>query len=89
MLGFAALSWACGLLLAMAILVTWQAFIPAGTVRASHLAAQPALASRPQPPLLADRAHLHPLRGPAADPQWSATLARSLTEARTAAAWCS
>jgi ubiquinone biosynthesis protein len=31
-LGFAALSWACGLLLAMAILVTWQAFIPAGTV---------------------------------------------------------
>ena len=28
-LGFAALSWACGLLLAMAILVTWQAFIPA------------------------------------------------------------
>jgi ubiquinone biosynthesis protein len=31
-LGFAALSWACGLLLAMAILVTWQAFIPAGTI---------------------------------------------------------
>src|SRR5207249_3404045 len=31
-LGFAALSWACGLLLAMVILVTWQAFIPAGTV---------------------------------------------------------
>jgi ubiquinone biosynthesis protein len=31
-LGFAALSWACGLLLAMAILVTWQAFVPAGTV---------------------------------------------------------
>src|SRR6266513_3688907 len=31
-LGFAALSWACGLLLAMAILVTWQAFIPARTV---------------------------------------------------------
>ena len=32
LLGFAALSWACGLLLAMAILVTWQAFIPAGTI---------------------------------------------------------
>jgi ubiquinone biosynthesis protein len=31
-LGFAALSWACGLLLAMAILVAWQAFIPAGTI---------------------------------------------------------
>lgn len=31
-LGFAALSWACGLLLAMAILVTWQAFVPAGTI---------------------------------------------------------
>jgi ubiquinone biosynthesis protein len=31
-LGFAALAWACGLLLAMAILVTWQAFIPAGTI---------------------------------------------------------
>ena len=31
-LGFAALSWACGLLLAMAILVVWQAFIPAGTI---------------------------------------------------------
>lgn len=31
-LGFAALSWASGLLLAMAILVTWQAFIPAGTI---------------------------------------------------------
>src|SRR5207247_5875722 len=31
-LGFAALSWACGRLLAMAILVTWQAFIPAGTI---------------------------------------------------------
>ena len=31
-LGFAALSWACGLLLAMAILVAWQAFVPAGTV---------------------------------------------------------
>jgi ubiquinone biosynthesis protein len=31
-IGFAALSWACGLLLAMAILVAWQAFVPAGTV---------------------------------------------------------
>jgi ubiquinone biosynthesis protein len=31
-LGFLALGWACGLLLAMAILVTWQAFLPAGTV---------------------------------------------------------
>jgi ubiquinone biosynthesis protein len=31
-LGFAALAWASGLLLAMAILVTWQAFIPAGTI---------------------------------------------------------
>src|SRR6185437_4369874 len=31
-LGFAALSWASGLLLAMAILVAWQAFIPAGTI---------------------------------------------------------
>ncbi len=31
-LGFAALSWACGLLLAMAILVVWQAFVPAGTI---------------------------------------------------------
>jgi len=31
-LGFLALGWACGLLLAMAILVAWQAFIPAGTV---------------------------------------------------------
>jgi ubiquinone biosynthesis protein len=31
-LGFAAISWASGLLLAMAILVVWQAFIPAGTV---------------------------------------------------------
>ena len=30
--GFIALSWACGLLLAMAILVAWQALIPAGTV---------------------------------------------------------
>jgi ubiquinone biosynthesis protein len=31
-IGFVVLGYACGLLLAMAILVTWQAFIPAGTV---------------------------------------------------------
>jgi ubiquinone biosynthesis protein len=31
-LGFVALAWACGLLLAMAILVAWQALVPAGTV---------------------------------------------------------
>ena len=44
-LGFAALSWACGLLLAMAILVAWQAFIPAGTIprrRPGRVACAPA-----------------------------------------------
>ncbi len=31
-IGFVALGWACALLIAMAILVVWQAFVPAGTV---------------------------------------------------------
>lgn len=31
-IGFLALGWACALLIAMAILVVWQAFVPAGTV---------------------------------------------------------
>jgi ubiquinone biosynthesis protein len=32
LIGFVALGWACALLIAMAILVVWQAFVPAGTV---------------------------------------------------------
>jgi ubiquinone biosynthesis protein len=83
-LGFAALSWACGLLLAMAILVTWQAFIPAGTV--PPLAAWPrSLRSRAarsrrywQIVRIFTRSGVGPMlaRGPR-----SATLARSLTQA--------
>jgi len=83
-LGFAALSWACGLLLAMAILVTWQAFIPAGTVPPP--AAWPrSLRSRVarsrrywQIVRIFTRSGVGPMlaRGPR-----SATLARSLTEA--------
>ena len=83
-LGFAALSWACGLLLAMAILVTWQAFIPAGTVpppatwpRSLH---SRAARSRRywQIVRIFTRSGVGPMlaRGPR-----SATLARSLTEA--------
>jgi ubiquinone biosynthesis protein len=82
-LGFAALSWACGLLLAMAILVTWQAFIPAGTV--PPVAAWPRrLRSRAarsrrywQIVRIFTRCGVQPLlRGP-----WSASLARALTDA--------
>jgi ubiquinone biosynthesis protein len=83
-LGFAALSWACGLLLAMAILVTWQAFIPAGTIPPP--AAWPrSLRSRVarsrrywQIVRIFTRSGVGPMlaRGPR-----SATLARSLTEA--------
>jgi ubiquinone biosynthesis protein len=82
-LGFAVLSWACGLLLAMAILVTWQAFIPAGTV--PPVAAWPRrLRSRAarsrrywQIVRIFTRCGVQPLlRGP-----WSASLARALTEA--------
>jgi ubiquinone biosynthesis protein len=82
-LGFAALSWASGLLLAMAILVTWQAFIPAGTIpppaiwpRSLH---SRAARSRRywQIVRIFTRCGVGPLiRGP-----FSATLARSLTEA--------
>ena len=82
-LGFAALSWACGLLLAMAILVTWQAFIPAGTI--SPPATWPrSLRSRAarsrrywQIVRIFTRCGVRPLgRGPR-----SVSLARSLTEA--------
>ncbi len=82
-LGFAALSWASGLLLAMAILVTWQAFIPAGTIpppaiwpRSLH---SRAARSRRywQIVRIFTRCGVGPLiRGP-----FSVTLARSLTEA--------
>jgi ubiquinone biosynthesis protein len=82
-LGFAALSWASGLLLAMAILVTWQAFIPAGTIpppaiwpRSLH---SRAARSRRywQIVRIFTRCGVGPLiRGP-----FSAALARSLTEA--------
>ena len=82
-LGFAALSWACGLLLAMAILVTWQAFIPAGTIPPPAIWPR-SLRSRAarsrrywQIVRIFTRCGAGPLiRGP-----WSATLARSLTEA--------
>ena len=82
-LGFAALSWAGGLLLAMAILVTWQAFIPAGTVPPPAIWPR-SLRSRAarsrrywQIVRIFTRCGVRPLiRGP-----WSATLARSLTEA--------
>ncbi len=87
-LGFAALSWACGLLLAMAILVTWQAFVPAGTV--------PPLSSWPrslrrraarsrrywQIVRIFTRCGLRPLlRGGADEGGRTASLARSLSEA--------
>jgi ubiquinone biosynthesis protein len=82
-LGFAALSWAGGLLLAMAILVTWQAFIPAGTVPppASWPRSLRSRAARSrrywQIVRIFTRCGVRPLiRGP-----WSATLARSFTEA--------
>ncbi|HEV2537765.1 MAG TPA: AarF/UbiB family protein [Streptosporangiaceae bacterium] len=82
-LGFAALSWACGLLLAMAILVTWQAFIPAGTVPPPatwprSLRSRAARSRRYwQIVRIFTRCGVGPLiRGP-----WSATMARSLTEA--------
>jgi ubiquinone biosynthesis protein len=83
-LGFAALSWACGLLLAMAILVTWQAFIPAGTIPPPAIWPR-SLRSRAarsrrywQIVRIFTRCGVGPLlaRGP-----FSATLARSLTEA--------
>ena len=82
-LGFAALSWACGLLLAMAILVTWQAFIPAGTIPppASWPRSLRSRAGRSrrywQIVRIFTRCGVRPLiRGP-----WSASLARSLSEA--------
>ena len=83
-LGFAALSWACGLLLAMAILVTWQAFIPAGTVPSPatwprSLRSRAARSRRYwQIVRIFTRCGVGPLlvRGPR-----SASLARSLTEA--------
>ena len=83
-LGFAALSWACGLLLAMAILVTWQAFIPAGTIPPPatwprSLRSRAARSRRYwQIVRIFTRCGVGPLlaRGP-----FSATLARSLTEA--------
>jgi ubiquinone biosynthesis protein len=82
-LGFAALSWACGLLLAMAILVTWQAFIPAGTVPPPatwprRLRSRAARSRRYwQIVRIFTRCGVRPLgRGPR-----SVSLARSLTEA--------
>ena len=82
-LGFAALSWACGLLLAMAILVTWQAFIPAGTVPSPatwprRLRSRAARSRRYwQIVRIFTRCGVRPLgRGPR-----SVSLARSLTEA--------
>jgi ubiquinone biosynthesis protein len=83
-LGFAALSWACGLLLAMAILVTWQAFIPAGTIPPPaswprSLRSRGARSRRYwQIVRIFTRCGVGPMlaRGP-----FSATLARSLTEA--------
>jgi ubiquinone biosynthesis protein len=83
-LGFAALSWACGLLLAMAILVTWQAFIPAGTIPPPAIWPR-SLRSRAarsrrywQIVRIFTRSGVGPMlaRGPR-----SATLARSLTQA--------
>ena len=85
-LGFAALSWACGLLLAMAILVTWQAFIPAGTVPPPatwprSLRSRAARSRRYwQIVRIFTRCGVRPL-GRAPQGARSASLARSLTEA--------
>jgi ubiquinone biosynthesis protein len=83
-LGFAALAWASGLLLAMAILVTWQAFIPAGTIPSPptwprSLRSRAARSRRYwQIVRIFTRCGVGPMlaRGP-----FSAGLARSLTEA--------
>ncbi len=85
-LGFAALAWACGLLLAMAILVTLQAFFPAGTVPPvsswpRRLRARAARSRRYwQIVRIFTRCGVRPLlnAGPGGR---SATLARSLSEA--------
>ena len=93
-LGFAALSWACGLLLAMAILVTWQAFIPAGTIPppASWPRSLRSRAARSrrywQIVRIFTRCGVRPL-GRAPRGQVGRSLARSLTEALDRAAWCS
>jgi len=85
-LGFAALSWACGLLLAMAILVTLQAFIPAGTVPVvsswpRRLRARAARSRRYwQIVRIFTRCGVRPLLSAGPDGR-SATLARSLSEA--------
>jgi len=85
-LGFAALAWACGLLLAMAILVTLQAFIPAGTVPPvsswpRRLRARAARSQRYwQIVRIFTRCGVRPLLNAGPDGR-SATLARSLSEA--------
>ena len=85
-LGFAALSWACGLLLAMAILVTLQAFIPAGTVPPvsswpRRLRARAGRSRRYwQIVRIFTRCGVRPLLSGGPDGR-SATLARSLSEA--------
>ena len=87
LIGFVALGWACALLIAMAILVVWQAFVPAGTVPPptswpGRLRARAARSARYwQIVRIFTRAGLGPLlRGGAAGGR-PAALARSLSQA--------
>ena len=87
LIGFVALGWACALLIAMAILVVWQAFVPAGTVPPptswpGRLRARAARSARYwQIVRIFTRAGLGPLLRSGVTGGRAAALARSLSQA--------